>query len=116
MWLRWLHPPAFSVVWGFCWELAPTREWKCASFSHRGNDLRGRLAFSPLSSPACLLDAGSPEDPGMAEPPEGRVLASESHFMENSCLPPGMPTCMKINISHVRELRSFKIWYNVKLL
>ena len=21
-----------SVVWGFCWELAPRREWKCVSF------------------------------------------------------------------------------------
>lgn len=52
----------------------------------------------------------------MAEPPEGRVLASKSHFMENNCLPPATPTCMKINISRVRALRSFKIRYNVKLL
>ena len=84
-----------SVVWGFYWELAPTKEWKCASFSHHGNDLRGRLAFSPLSSPACLLDTGSPEDPGMAEPPEDRVLASKGHFMGTAVCHPECPRARK---------------------
>lgn len=74
-----------------------------------GDDLRVGIASSPLSSPACLLRtygrATRRQGPGFQESLHGEQLSATRNAV-----------CMKINISRVRALRSFKIQYNVKLL